>query len=309
MAVEQNPYSTALRGGSSSSEDGPPQRWNKTMPPNTAQLSEAYYLIWSPGFAKKVAVATALLASVRSSGWDLRFARRMLWNGGPISVPGFVSNLVLPLLSSSCCAVQLAINAMSVLMGAGIGCVGFNTFLGPLRPYLLAVMLAYTRTTTSSTLMAPGFLVAFLVRYSIAFLPEFVFWWNEILRAKWRPRGEETKTTTAAIETDGRGMVRATLIVDVPTMGCVACVNKIESSLRQCAPENMNGATSWLNPSDEESKKKSGKKGGQAQVELCAASRDELDKVSRTVIDTIESAGFGGTTIQSLDVDDDEEDE
>ena len=40
---------------------------------------------------------------------------------------------VVGLLSSSCCALQLVLNAFSV------GCAGFNTVLGPLRPYLLAL--------------------------------------------------------------------------------------------------------------------------------------------------------------------------
>ena len=35
------------------------------------------------------------------------------------------SSVVLPLLSSSCCAIQLIINALS-----GWGCAGFNTILG-----------------------------------------------------------------------------------------------------------------------------------------------------------------------------------
>ena len=40
---------------------------------------------------------------------------------------------VFGLLSSSCCLLQLLLNLMSV------GCAGFNTVLGPLRPFFLAL--------------------------------------------------------------------------------------------------------------------------------------------------------------------------
>ncbi|CAD7925268.1 unnamed protein product [Amoebophrya sp. A120] len=40
---------------------------------------------------------------------------------------------LLPLLSSACCAFQLLLNAFS------IGCAGFNTVLGPVRPFFLAI--------------------------------------------------------------------------------------------------------------------------------------------------------------------------
>jgi hypothetical protein len=40
---------------------------------------------------------------------------------------------VLGLLSSSCCVLQLLLNVFS------LGCAGFNTWLGPLRPLMLAI--------------------------------------------------------------------------------------------------------------------------------------------------------------------------
>merc|ERR1719424_609712 len=40
------------------------------------------------------------------------------------------------LFSSSCCLIQIGLNALS------FGCAGFNTWLGPIRPALLAVTVA-----------------------------------------------------------------------------------------------------------------------------------------------------------------------
>jgi len=248
-----------------------------------SQGSEAYYLAWSPKFVPKLALATILLFTSRHFGWDHRLLD--LFSGSLRFLPsGVLSTVVLPLLSSSCCAIQLAVNAISVaVMGAGAGCIGFNTFLGPLRPYLLAVMVAYHtfQSTPSAT----------LVRYAIALMPEFVFVWNEVLRSYWR---RKSATTNGISETT----IQATLIVEVPTMGCVACVNKIESSLRSCAPDNIETASSWLNPKPKE---EGGKKGGRAKIEVKASSKGELDDLAKSLVGAIESAGFQGSTIESLE--------
>ena len=46
-------------------------------------------------------------------------------------------------LSSSCCFVQLCLNFLSTLITLPIGCAGFNTILGPLRPYTRTLTLAW----------------------------------------------------------------------------------------------------------------------------------------------------------------------
>mmetsp|Transcript_13393 Transcript_13393/g.33712 ORF Transcript_13393/g.33712 Transcript_13393/m.33712 type:complete len:339 (-) Transcript_13393:36-1052(-) len=270
----------SLRGGEGSSVQAVSIDSSETP---ISRGSEAYYLVWSPKFVPKLALATILLAAYRHFGWDHRLL--VFFSGSLRFLPsGVLSNLVLPLLSSSCCAIQLAVNAVSVaIMGAGAGCIGFNTFLGPLRPYLLAVMVAYHTFQPSPS--------ATLVRYAIALMPEFVFVWNEVLRSYWRRRNASNN------EGAPENAIQATLIVEVPTMGCVACVNKIQSSLRSRAPDKIETASSWLNPKPKEEGEK---KGGRAKIVVKASSRDELDDLAKSLVGAIEDAGFQGSTIESL---------
>merc|ERR1712238_575466 len=116
--------------------------------------------------------------------------------------------------------------------------------------------------------------------------------------------GTATITTSNSITTNiGKGttqqqLLQATLVVDVPTMGCVACVNKIESSLRQKSSlkKNISNTGSWLTKDD------SGGGGGCARIDICYESETELDEVINIVINTIEDSGFRGTTIKSVDL-------
>jgi copper chaperone CopZ len=274
----------ALRGGNDSS--GTNDLGVATKEIGSVRGSEAYYLVWSPGFLPKFAVAATFLAVIRRIGWDARLLG--LFVGSLRSVPpGLFPNIVLPLLSSSCCAIQLAFNAVSAaVLGAGAGCLGFNTVLGPLRPYLMAIMAAY------HTLPATAFT---LFRYAVAILPELVFGWNEVIRSRWKKNSSEA--TGNALEPT----FKATMVVEVPTMGCVACVNKIESSLRNCAPENIESASSWLNPKDQPANE-SGKKGGRAKIELKASSTEDLDVLSKRLVGAIEDAGFKGSTIEIMEI-------
>lgn len=287
-SIKQKNYSKnpliCLRGGEGLSQNT--EQWMAIEESETSILvgSEAYYLLWSPKFMPKLALATVILATFRRLGWDHRLFG--ILTGSIRFIPsGTFSNLILPLLSSSCCAIQIIVNAISVLvMGAGAGCIGFNTFLGPIRPYMLAVMVAYYTTQSSPSAM--------LVRYAIALMPEVVFAWNELVRLNWKRKNK----SNAKVEGP---MVKATIVVDVPTMGCVACVNKIESSLRNRAPDYVETATSWLNPKE---KTDGGKKGGQAKIEVKAFSRDDLDNLAESLVGAIEDAGFHGATIKELEI-------
>jgi copper chaperone CopZ len=285
-----------LRGGSSSSSSAEATNVTDSIP---IQASEAYYLLWSPRFFQKLAIATTLLAVVRRIGWDQRVFGRIASSVGGLGwvPPGLVPNVVWPLLSSSCCAIQLLFNAVAVaVMGAGAGCLGFNTFLGPIRPYLLAVMVAYHTLPASPS--------ATVLRYAFALMPEAVSGWNALLRTRYNNNSNNNrKRATSATDAAAEQLIQATLVVEVPTMGCVACVNKIESSLRNCAPGNVETASSWLNPKeDTTTSTDTGKKGGRAKIEVKVSSREELDDLAKSLIAAIEDAGFNGSTIEKLDI-------
>eukprot|EP00966_Prymnesium_polylepis_P266398 6153786-Prymnesium_polylepis.2 len=115
------------------------------------------HLVWERGFGTKLALslaacaAFAWFASTSSEMWILgmqlqsgvshrlmRLAHRLEWWSA------------LGLLSSSCCVLQLLLNTLSV------GCAGFNTILGPIRPQMMALTLSLQAFMWHSTLTARG---------------------------------------------------------------------------------------------------------------------------------------------------------
>ena len=115
-------------------------------PPHAQSLSatalpyKKEHLIWEVGFARRFFLSLTVCAAVllaakhsqeawlqgmvfqaRLTGWLMWLSHRMEWWS------------VLGLLSSSCCVLQLLLNVFS------LGCAGFNTWLGPLRPLMLAI--------------------------------------------------------------------------------------------------------------------------------------------------------------------------
>ena len=79
-------------------------------------------------------------------------------------------------------------------------------------------------------------------------------------------------------------MPSAKLTLDCPTMGCVACVNKIDRSIRQCkSSANIIEETSWLVDTS---------KGGKAELLISAATKKNIDQVVDEVIACVNKSGF-----------------
>ncbi len=88
--------------------------------------NDKYHLIWSPKFWKKMVLSMAGWWAVSSITTTVGVQGMSCHAPNTEGLQGVLSSsVVLPLLSSSCCAIQLIINALS-----GWGCAGFNTFLG-----------------------------------------------------------------------------------------------------------------------------------------------------------------------------------
>jgi copper chaperone CopZ len=200
---------------------------------------------------------------------------------------GIVPNFLLPLLSSSCCLVQLLIN---VFVGAG-GCAGFNSILGPVRPFFLAIFIYLNAITGGGNISNAMF------RFSVAFLPEIVYFRNAYATTLWTRRVEIIKQQQQQEDPNRSSlqqMIRASMTVNIPTMGCVACINKIESTLRNCAPaDSIISVSAWL---------ENDRKGGSAKVDVTVNSQEELDDLSRMVVKTIEGVGFQGSTISNVQI-------
>lgn len=285
-----------LRGGALCSSEDDATLEERGSSVSASQISSSYHLIWSSGVWKKMALTTTSLLTLRlaaSSGRvELpRVVQSVLHPAGchhhsatasaPALVEGLVRLLLLPLLSGACCAVQIAIGALF----AGAGCAGFNTYLGPLRPYFLSVMLVSAVSTMhsswSSLLRNPARAAAVLTTWAVALLPEAVHARNDWLARRWGGsdnndgvRGGIPMELLAArgATSDAVPARSVTLELIIPTMGCVACVNKIDSSVRGCSPRRgrVVQSSSWITDSP---------KGGKARVVLAADTSEDMDEL------------------------------
>ena len=239
----------------------------------TKHTIDKYHLIWSPRFWKKAAVSAIMYKSIQ-----LLLSNRINLSSSRISSchQSKITALVFPLLSSSCCAVQLMINAIS-----GWGCAGFNTVLGPVRPLLLPLLLLSTWNLLPQRSLGWTALSLFL-----AFLPELVYVFNSIARNQWKKQNDTSLQNNA---------VTATIQLAIPTMGCIACVNKIDTSIRQCeSAASITQEKSWLTEGTE--------KGGMAELKISAQSTEDVDKVIQNVVTAITNVGFECKT-ESLQID------
>ena len=197
----------------------------RPSPPSTAQAA----LLWSPGVAKRTvlafcAVRVAGVLARRSETWsafaDEAFfvAQRALLE----STHRLEWWAALSLLSSSCCVVQLALNA------ASLGCAGFNTVLGPLRPVFLALTAqlrvalaaAESRPGGSATLRASN-TAGLVLTLVLTLAPELVALQSGARSALRRRR-------RCAVAAPPRSQV---CLISLPSMGCVACVDAVTKAL------------------------------------------------------------------------------
>jgi copper chaperone CopZ len=195
--------------------------------------------------------------------------------------------VILPVLSSACCGIQLAINA---LVGAG-GCAGFNKYLGPLRPYFLALLFFATATSVpyhQSRNVMIRWIGYSVLRWFVALMPEMVYLWN--VRAV--AAGNITRKRRAEHNGEADTLV-TTIEMTIPTMGCVACINKIDASMRRCAPDQIKEAKSWLEPS---------KQGGRALVRAVASTKEEADRLAQTLVNAVRDAGFQTCALDSIQI-------
>ena len=228
--------------------------------------SISYYLLWSGNMMKKTVISILIFGLVRIVRSSLQIDYRLTLSE---SIPRpLLENVFLPLLSSACCAVQLLIN---VVVGAS-GCAGFNKRLGPLRPYFLGLLATVVLPTLSRRPLRA------MAAIFLALLPELVHVWNRSVSSR--------KTTAAELlppADDANLSVMGEVELDVPTMGCVACINKIDSSIRARVAPNLVACEAWLEPSG---------KGGKAHVKFWAASPEEVHEIAERVTAAVQDAGF-----------------
>ena len=126
------------------------------------------------------------------------------------------------LLSSACCLIQVGLNLFS------LGCAGFNTYLGPLRPVFLAAtsllqVWAWRIVATQAPTQWPYVAASSILVLALSFLPEFLDLMVQ------RPTTDLTsKATTAAGEAQGQ---HPPVELTVGGMGCVSCSQAIQAAV------------------------------------------------------------------------------
>ena len=219
------------------------------------------HLIWSPSFAPQFAVAaTACAVAVillsqsplarGAHAWypiyDTVFVRTGLWT-------------VAGLLSSSCCLLQIMLNAFS------IGCAGFNTVLGPPRPYFMAVAISmqalmWQAAISEAAPLEPA-ITSTALTVCLTFLPEAL---NAATQRSAAPPAEDD------------------LRIRVDGMGCTACSAKVKATL-----EGVEGVSACTVAFEE----------GLAQLQLDSSgfgAADERAAVQERAIAALVKAGFDG---------------
>jgi cation transport ATPase len=131
---------------------------------------------------------------------------------------GFLIAIITGLLSSSCCIVQLAINALAVLNVAHVGCSGLNKSLGPWRWHfrgLSALWLACCWAMAIVRRMRRGLLTRLMLQtllfVTLAFLPEALVYMG--------------RTDVTSFEAVSMELLR----FKVDGMGCEACQTHVQS--------------------------------------------------------------------------------
>ena len=78
--------------------------------------------------------------------------------------------------------------------------------------------------------------------------------------------------------------------LDVPTMGCVACINSIDKALQRQVV-GVRHASASLHAH---------KKGGMATVQVVGASETQVQERIEELCRAVEGAGFGGCTVKDI---------
>lgn len=252
----------------------------------SASSTLSYYLVWSPNMLARTAASFVGLLALRHlfgdhlvSFLDSTGSTAATQGSSTLIIQRFFGMVILPLLSSACCSVQLLINFM---VGAG-GCAGFNKHLGPLRPYFLGALLSSVvpRIVTS----AVGSWTRLGTQVLLAFLPEIVHVWNtspvinRVLR-------ETRKKSNSASES---GTFKAEVELTIPGMGCVACINKINSSLQKVS--SVSDSQAWLED-----------QGGKAKIQYTAGSDDDAQEKALKFAEAVRGAGFDPCTVGKVEI-------
>lgn len=240
---------------------------------------DEYNLLWSPKARKKFTVGSMTLFLAHIVGRKIMTLDLPNFDFyasySPVGIAASVmSNIILPLLASACCSLQLILNIFTM------GCAGFNTVLGPVRPYFVSLLLYLTVISRRTTPGTWNFWATTTLRWTLTLLPEILHIWNNRSFFK------------SPQPVSNSNLLIADVKLDIPTMGCVACINSIDHAIRQA--NGVESVSASLNPL--------GMKGGQAEVRLKGNTEEEIYGIVRSLTAAVEKAGFPDTTADNVQI-------
>lgn len=230
------------------------------------------YLVYSPGFIPEFLfwlVCLGLVVHTIHSTPDFREPLAVVYDEFLVKIMGTAAELqlwsVIGLLSSACCAFQMILNLFSV------GCAGFNTTLGPLRPFFLALCLlgqvAMWRNIERPELQMRTAYAATALAMVLSFLPEVIDFMHKVFR----PPSPEKKASATSVE------------LAITGMGCVACVD---------------ATTKLLNSRKDVKQVEVDLKKERGFVELTSSEdKESTDKTLKDICEAMEDIGFPTTVV------------
>ena len=184
------------------------------------------YLVTDPGFLVRYVLALATIGaamaaaqnSVTCTVYITELYDTLQWN--LLDAASDMSMVFLMgMLSSSCCLVQILLSAMS------LGCAGFNTYLGPARPALLAltsaIQLYNWQYVVRRGWAVNGAIASSSATVVLALLPEMLEHWAR----------RQLRLRAAAVAADDAAPPVTLLEFQLSGMGCVSCVKAVSDTL------------------------------------------------------------------------------
>lgn len=210
---------------------------------------------------------------------------------------------MLALLSSSCCALQMILNAFS------FGCAGFNSYLGPIRPTIMSAMIIAQSASWFVSLTQPlvnvrTTAVSTALSLVMTFLPELLDLHTKRLSAVRRPASSNAASNLDIGRTSSHANEHNTSKAHfrLDTMGCASCVSTVSAIIRKypVASQNVSLEDGVAEVFFNTGRMSDGDGPDKSLSNVCK----ELRSLSKTICDEIEAAGFpvSGLTLDGTDI-------
>lgn len=248
--------------------------------PGKAASGKRLHLVTDAGFVRAtlvcILVEAAALLCAYSHG-PLRFWAEDVYEAIKLKMLGTAHEMawwsLLGLLSSSCCVLQIILNAFS------FGCAGFNTVLGPVRPPLIAFTVVTQSVSWYVALPRPfqwaPTAASTVLSLFLTFSPEMLdlHLRRQLAAGNALPPGRDA----AAPSTRAHSIMRISFAP--AAMGCISCVNSVRKTLA-AHPAVVQCAVSLEKASAE------------AIIESSQGDTDEATTIARLLVEQVTAGGF-----------------